>query len=330
MASTDYLYTSGPDEKHVSPSTTLPIAQATLLRGHPLITNIASWCHEHNNTRKGVKPTLAVVYFDTGEDADEYLYVKAVVAARVCTYCLQQSHHTQLTSSQAGINYTVYRLHPKSPLSSVLITIDDLNNSDKTHGILIQRPIPSHLPEAKIMNRIIPTKHIEEFTSGGPSNIALESLERLLAFYNQSRLLDLPTVLLGGENIITKNFTSQLRGRYPSSATTTTADLPPEKRIIHAAIVITEMNNSGAITPGILGSQVKLVVDLGFDPHTKKGDLDPEVLDMEGLRVVPTPGGVLPVLLWIMMERTIKAREKLEKERGQWEGNCCLLGCCVS
>lgn len=83
MASTDYLPGFEENEKYNTTSTVNPLGHATLLRGHPIIANIATWCHNHNKRRRGVKPTLAVIYFNTGEDAEEYLYVKAVVAARV-------------------------------------------------------------------------------------------------------------------------------------------------------------------------------------------------------------------------------------------------------
>ncbi len=72
------------NEKFPTNSTVTSFNQAQLLRGGPVVTKIHSWCTKHNRSRKGIKPMLAVIYFDTGDDADEYLYIKRVVAARVC------------------------------------------------------------------------------------------------------------------------------------------------------------------------------------------------------------------------------------------------------
>lgn len=321
MFSIDILKDDQMNEKRYCSHSVTSLGQATLLSGHPVVTNISKWCHSHNQPRRGVKPTLAVVYFDTGEDAEEYLYVKAVIAARVLTTCTLESISTDCRY-QAGIAYTTHKLHPKAPLNSVLSLIASLNRNESTHGILIQRPIPSHLPESKVMNSISPEKHIEEFTHGNPNNIALEALERLLANYQKSGLLDLHTILLGGTNIITRAFVKQLALRHGKS---TTLSNVPEDISTHRqdTILITELNHDSVITPEMLGSRVKLVVDLGFDVETKQGDLDPDVLDIEGLTVVPTPGGVLPVLLWVMMERTIRARERMEN------ADTGVAGCCA-
>lgn len=167
------------------------------------------------------------------------------------------------------------------------------------------------------MTSISPSKHIEEFTRNKPNNIALDSLERLLAYYHESKLLDLHAILLGGTNIITPAFVAQLTNRHHKS--------PSDAISASPTIVLTELNQDSIITPKMLGPNVKLVVDLGFDVETKQGDLDPDVLDLEGLKVVPTPGGVLPVLLWVMMERTIRARDRLMREEESGESGCCVV-----
>lgn len=71
------------NEKLLSYTTIPSLNQAQLLRGGPVITKIHSWCTKHNKSRHGIKPMLAVIYFDTGDDAEEYLYIKRVVAERV-------------------------------------------------------------------------------------------------------------------------------------------------------------------------------------------------------------------------------------------------------
>lgn len=58
-------------------------SQSQLIRGAPVVKKLLAWCSKHNKAHHGVKPTLAVVYFDTGDDANEYLFVKRLVAAKV-------------------------------------------------------------------------------------------------------------------------------------------------------------------------------------------------------------------------------------------------------
>lgn len=60
------------------------VCQALFLKGAPVIGLLESWCIRNSKSIDGIKPTLAVVYFNTGVDADEYLRIKAEVAAKVC------------------------------------------------------------------------------------------------------------------------------------------------------------------------------------------------------------------------------------------------------
>lgn len=205
----------------------------------------------------------------------------------------------------------------------MLAKIRELNDNDQAHGILIQRPVPKHLSETRVMDSVAPHKHIEEFDRGKPNNIAVDGLTRLLNSYGRAWMLELNIILLGGTNIITPGFKAELTRRHKHvqiMPKIQTARMNPK----HETIIITELNKGGIIKPEMLGPAIKLVVDLGFDVDTKVGDLDADVLDMEDLLVVPTPGGVLPVLLWIMMERTIKARDQLDRLE-----LLCLPGCSV-
>ena len=44
-----------------------------------------------------------------------------------------------------------------------LLEIEDLNNSSKIHGILIQLPLPKHLDSKKILNSVDPMKDVDGF-----------------------------------------------------------------------------------------------------------------------------------------------------------------------
>ena len=65
---------------------TLPLAfqkgSARLLTGDLVVRDIERWCHRKAE-KGGVKPVMAVVYFNTGSDAVDYVKIKAHVAARV-------------------------------------------------------------------------------------------------------------------------------------------------------------------------------------------------------------------------------------------------------
>ncbi|OHE99005.1 hypothetical protein CORC01_05695 [Colletotrichum orchidophilum] len=291
------------DEKHDLQPTFDHLTSASLLKGFPVAAKVERWCYQHRS-RDDIEPTLGVIYFDTGNDAKEYLQIKAEVAAK------------------AGIRYISHRLPPDASVDETLDKIAELNEDENTHAILVQRPLPNHLEEHEIMDSIHIIKHIEEFAKGYATNIAVDALRRLLDAYHKAWMLDLTIVLLGGTNIITPGFKADLKRHLPhvdilEMLGDGMSEINPQRH----TVVMTELNKGGIIKPSMIGPGVKLIVDLGFDVITKMGDLYPGVHDIRDLVVVPTPGGVLPVIIWLMMERTIKAKACLKSSR-----SCCLLG----
>ena len=60
----------------------LQSASAHLLTGDLVVHDIERWCHRKVE-KGGVKPVMAVLWFNTGSDAVDYVKFKAHVAARV-------------------------------------------------------------------------------------------------------------------------------------------------------------------------------------------------------------------------------------------------------
>ncbi|KAK1564089.1 uncharacterized protein LY79DRAFT_530569 [Colletotrichum navitas] len=274
------------DEKNETQLTTSNFNQACFLRGNPIVESLERWCLRNSRCPNGPKPMLAVVYFDTGDDAQEYLQIKAEVAAK------------------AGIGYIPHKLLPSASINEVLEQIHKLNTDHCTHGILVQRPIPEHLCQDEVMYSIKRAKHIEEYAESKRTNIAVDGVMRLLTAYHKLWMLDLNIIILGGTNIITPEFQAEIKRQHSHVETPSKWE---ETKINgkHSTVLITELNKGGIIKSTMLGPSVKLVIDLGFDVISKIGDLDPRV-QCKDLIVVPTPGGVLPIVLWLMMERTIR------------------------
>ena len=54
----------------------------------------------------------------------------------------------------------------------ILSVIDQLNADDAVDGILVQLPLPRHISEEKVINRIDPEKDVDAFS---PSNSYAQS-----------------------------------------------------------------------------------------------------------------------------------------------------------
>ncbi|KAF4946008.1 hypothetical protein FGADI_11512 [Fusarium gaditjirri] len=302
---------------------TLPLAfqnrSASLLTGDLVVRDIERWCHRKAD-KGGIEPVMAVVYFNTGPDAVDYVKIKAHVAAR------------------AGVSYCVYEMPVDASTIEVMSQVKELNANPQIHGILIQRPLPHHLNEPKIMGYIDPVKNIEEYDKGQVDNIAADALVRLLARYGLLESAQQARIHIAGfGNIITKEFINQMKRQFPYVSASKDFDLSYdasqhkhealEKEIQRprTSIIISELHRGpGFIKASMVKPEVSVLVDLGFYVTEKGviGDVSHSLFDRSDLAIAPTPGGVLPILLWVMMERTIKARQMITKE--EVRGCCCL------
>ena len=56
---------------------------------------------------------------------------------------------------------------------ALLEQIDELNNDDSVHGILVQLPLPHHMDEERVTERINPAKDVDGFH---PENVGKLSI----------------------------------------------------------------------------------------------------------------------------------------------------------
>ena len=93
----------------------------------------------------GINPKLAVIM--VGDDKASKVYVKN--KSKAC--------------EELGIQYEEHLLNADIEMDELLSIIDELNNRQDIHGILLQSPIPKHLDINKAFNRINYNKDVDGF-----------------------------------------------------------------------------------------------------------------------------------------------------------------------
>ena len=221
-------------------------------------------------------------------------------------------------------------MSPEASTAQVISQVQKLNKNPQIHGILVQRPLPDQVNEPKIMASIDHVKNIEEYTKGLADNIAADALVRLLTRYGLLRSAQHAKIrIVGFGNVITKEFIRQMKHQFPyvswSKDFDSSCDAGQEEseageteaKAPRRTIIVSELHRGpGFIKESMIKPEVSVLVDLGFYVTEKGviGDVSHSLFDRSNLAIAPTPGGVLPILLWIMMERTIKAKEMIAKE----------------
>ncbi len=94
---------------------------------------------------KGVVPHLHIITLTTDEASKAYVGQK------------------KLKGLEIGAKITVENLDPKTKTLELLNKIKKLDNDSNIHGIIIQRPLPSQIKETEIAKSISPKKDVDGF-----------------------------------------------------------------------------------------------------------------------------------------------------------------------
>lgn len=252
-------------------------------------------------------PGLAVIL--VGEDPASQIYVRN--KARQAT--------------AIGLNSSVVRLPETLSEQELLDLIEQYNQSEQWHGILVQLPLPEHISEEKVLLAIDPEKDVDGFHpmnmgrlwSGNPLMIPSTpaGIMEMFREYNVE-LSGKRAVVIGRSNIVGKPMAQLL---MMADATVTIAhsktenlrELTKEADILVVAIGRDRMIKAEDVKEGAV------VIDVGMnrDEDGKlHGDVDfDEVKDVASL-ITPVPGGVGPMTITMLMEQTVRAASRKMNE----------------
>jgi methylenetetrahydrofolate dehydrogenase (NADP+)/methenyltetrahydrofolate cyclohydrolase len=263
---------------------------------------------------KGIKPPhLAAVL--VGDDPASMTYVAA--KEKACR--------------EVGFSSSVYRYPATVSQKQLMEVIDFLNSDEDITGFIVQLPLPGHIDEQVIIERIDPGKDVDGFH---PVNIGKMVLNQpcflpatpsgiltLLARYD-IETAGKSVVVLGRSHIVGTPVSILLsRKSNPGNATVTlchshSEDLPAIAS--GADILIVAMGKQGFVTAGMV-KQDAVVIDVGVhrvpSEETKSGfrlagDVDFAAVSRKCSYITPVPGGVGPMTIVSLLQNTLKAAKK--------------------
>ena len=266
---------------------------------------------------KGIVPCLAVVL--VGENPASVSYVTAKEKAL----------------EEAGMLGKDIRLPGDTTEFDLLGLIEELNQDDRVHGILVQLPLPSHIDEDKVIMAIRPEKDVDGFHPVNVGNMMIGRKSYLPCTPHGVLVLlqtmGIPTagkhaVIVGRSNIVGKPLSVLLtRREYNATVTvchTGTKDLASFTR--QADILIAAAGSPGMVKAHMV-KEGAVVIDVGVNripDSTKKsgfrlcGDVDFEAVKEVASYITPVPRGVGPMTIAMLMMNTVEAaRASLSRGR---------------
>ncbi len=264
--------------------------------------------------QKGLHPGLVVVL--VGEDPASKVYVRN--KGRAC--------------EALGIYSETLRLPAETTQDELNALVDKLNKDDRFHGILVQMPLPKHLNETEIIERIAPEKDVDGFH---PMNVGRlvqghgrllpctpAGVVELLKYYNVETQ-GKHVVVVGRSNIVGKPMLNLMYQKADYANSTVTICHTGTKDIkfytLQADILIVAAGVPEMITKDMV-KEGAVVVDVGMnrvDDASKEkgyrltGDVAYEEVKEHCTAITPVPGGVGLMTIAMLMSNTVQAAEDM-------------------
>ncbi len=252
-----------------------------------------------------IKATLAVI--QVGNDPASTVYVGN--KKKACEYI--------------GIGSRSYELPEETTEAELLKLIDDLNRDDGINGILVQLPVPDHIDEHKIIERISPQKDVDGFSPESVGNLCIGregfvscTPAGIIELLKRSGISieGRECVVIGRSNIVGKPMALLLLANNGTvtvchSRTVNLKEICKRADILIAAVGRPRMINRDYVKEGAV------VIDVGIhrmDNGKLCGDVDYDDVSDIVSAITPVPGGVGPMTIAMLMYNCVKAARQVK------------------
>lgn len=235
--------------------------------------------------------------------------------------------------AEIGFASSLIRLENDVTEAALLQTIDDLNNNDDIDGILVQLPLPKHISEQKVIERISPLKDVDGFhpasagklVQGLPTFIPATpyGIMLMLEHYNINTK-GKHAVIIGRSNIVGRPMSILLSSNLPYGNCTVTichSHTPNLKEIcLQGDIVVAALGRPEFVKADMV-KEGAIIIDVGItrveDATAKKGfrikgDVAFDEVAPKASYITPVPGGVGLMTIAGLLQNTLQAyKERL-------------------
>ncbi len=226
-----------------------------------------------------------------------------------------------------GMNFEHILLPEDISEEDIIHLIETLNEDNKTHGIMVQLPLPQALNEEKIINTINPDKDVDGLTNQNLGRIMTKTeglrpctAEGVLNVIDECIGLDKikgkEVVIIGRTTLVGLPLIHMLLNYNvtPTICHTKTKDLKWHTQkadiLITAAGTKEYLIDSSMIKDGALVIDVSTTIDNNGKFH---GDVNPEIKEKAGY-LTPVPGGIGQLTVLELMKNTYRAYEIQKKK----------------
>lgn len=257
---------------------------------------------------RGITVTLAVI--QVGNDPASSVYVGN--KKKACEYL--------------GIRSLAYELKEETTEEELLQLIDELNAREDVNGILVQLPLPGHIREDRVIQRISPKKDVDGFHPqsvgalciGQPGFVSCTPAGIIQLLKRSGIEIEgKECVVIGRSNIVGKPMALLLLRENGTvtvahSRTKNLQEITKRADILVAAVGKPKMITAEYVKEGAV------VIDVGIHRNADKklcGDVDYDSVAQKCSAITPVPGGVGPMTIAMLMHNCVESAKQKEMEK---------------
>ena len=256
--------------------------------------------------KEGKEITLAVII--VGDDPASRVYVNN--KKKACEY--------------VGFRSLEYALPAETSEEELLELIDRLNADESVNGILCQLPVPKHIDDDKVIDRIAPEKDVDGFSKINVGKLWVGDYDlaactpmgvmELLKYYD-IEVGGKNCVIIGRSNIVGKPMAALLLEKNGTVTVCHSRTKNLSEVTSKADILVAAVGRAGFVT-GDMVKEGAVVIDVGINRNAEGklcGDVDFDAVKEKASFITPVPGGCGPMTIALLMKNTLIAAEKQNK-----------------
>ena len=251
---------------------------------------------------KGIEPTLCILR--VGERPDDLSYERTA----------------EKRAQKVGVNVVKKLLPADCTQGKFDSVLDEINNDNAIHGILMFRPLPSQLDNEKARKMLNPAKDIDGCTDGSLAGVftnadvgfapcTAQAAVEILKHYNVP-IEGKKVCVMGRSLVIGRPVAMLLMHENATVVNCHTRTVEPELIAKEADILIAAVGRLNSIDKSYVNeNQVIIDVGINWDERINKisGDVDFDEVEPLVKAITPVPGGVGTVTTSVLISNVVKA-----------------------
>ncbi len=252
---------------------------------------------------RGFAPRLVVAM--VGEDESSAAYVRNTIAL----------------GAKIGVTVSVDRLAPSTSVAGLRERLEGYGRDATIHGVILQQPLPRHLPIREICDAVPPNKDVDgahplnqgllAFSTGARFVPATPAAVMLLLRRSEKwPLRGREVTVIGRSNVVGLPVSLLIMAQDATVTVTHQETIDLRAHVRNAEILVVAAGAPGLVTGEMLRPGAT-VIDVGTTVVEGKllGDVDfASAFEVAG-ELTPVPGGVGPVTNIALMQNVIQAAE---------------------